>query len=321
MPPGHLEKILTVGPRWIMGSWFCNLIKKCFYRLSGSVGKAGWLPVRTGGVDMSEVAMLEGAEPRTILEELMDRRIPAIMSYLSSGKWHVAKVELAGLGAGTVTVRLLAGSKPHPMNIKPDQPVGVSLKFGYGKFIFDSRVLSLEPSADAIRGGTIILELPDRIEMVQRRAFFRVEVPQSLKVNVLLWRRRQQDGAGVGDPQQSQVPPGRYWNGRLVDISAGGAQVAIDSTDGRDFRVGQFVGLRFTPMPYETPLMFNAQIRNILPTADGRSLCLGMQIVGLEASPEGREVLSRLVGVVERYYQMGRSAVKQQDFQGAPTAT
>jgi hypothetical protein len=133
-------------------------------------------------------------------------------------------------------------------------------------------------------------------------------VPASLKVNVLLWHRGHKS-------DNSEVLPSQYWEGRLVDISAGGAQVGVDAVEGKDFRTGQFIGLRFTPMPYETPLMFNAQIRNILPTVDGKSICLGLQIVGLEASPEGRQVLQRLCSIVEQYYHINKSGAKQQDFQ------
>jgi hypothetical protein len=60
-------------------------------------------------------------------------------------------------------------------------------------------------------------------------------------------------------------------------------------------------------MPYEIPLMFNAQVRNVLPTADHTGLCLGLQIVGLEASEDGRQTLSRLAQVVERYHQINQS--------------
>ncbi len=74
-----------------------------------------------------------------------------------------------------------------------------------------------------------------------------------------------------------------------------------------DFRKGQFLGVRFTPMPYEVPLMFNVQVRNVLPTADHTGLCLGLQIVGLEASEDGRQTLSRLTNVVERYHQINQS--------------
>ncbi|MHC4665168.1 MAG: flagellar brake protein [Planctomycetota bacterium] len=278
---------------------------------------------------MKEVAMLGTAEPREILQAVIGKKVPAIMSYLSRGKWHVAKVLLIDLGACRLNAEVLPTKRPHPINIRPDQPVGISVKYGYGKFIFESKVVALEPSSDGTSGGTIALEVPDRIEIVQRRSYFRVEVPESLKVNVLLWHRGQRnmdsermdserDEGQLDTGGGGQAPAGHYWQGRLIDISAGGAQIAIDFAQGQDFRNGQFIGVRFTPMPYETPLMFSAQIRNILPTADGKSFCLGVQTVGLEASPEGREVLQRLCGVVERYYQIKQSSVKQQDFHGAP---
>ena len=88
-------------------------------------------------------------------------------------------------------------------------------------------------------------------------------------------------------------------------------------TQGTDFKKGQFVSVRFTPMPYDKPIVFSAQIRNILATADGKSASLGLQIVGLEASREGREVLTRLIGVVEQYYRMNQTGAKRQDVQPA----
>jgi hypothetical protein len=301
---------------------------------------------------MNELTMLHGAEPREVLQTVIEKKIPAIMSYLSRGKWHVAKVLLTNLGANRLDIQhsssLLSetdnqAQKPHPINIQVHQPVGISLKYGYGKFIFETTVIALEPPSDSTSGGTIALLVPDRIEMVQRRSYFRVNVPGSLRVNVMLWHRRctdempqmlvsaeQVEAGQQTEAQTSDVrrtPPECYWQGRLADISAGGLQVVIDnpvrrseSEDGGqkpDFKRGQFLGLRFTPMPYEMPLMFNAQIRNILPTADQKSICLGLQIVGLEASPEGRQVLQRLCNVVEHYYQLNQRAPKRQELQTA----
>jgi hypothetical protein len=71
-------------------------------------------------------------------------------------------------------------------------------------------------------------------------------------------------------------------------------------------------------VPYEKPLMLNARIRNVLPTADGKSNCLGLQIIGLEASPEGRRVLTRLIDIIKRYYQINQSSARQQDMQPVP---
>jgi hypothetical protein len=198
---------------------------------------------------------------------------------------------------------------PNPINIRIDQPVGMNFKHAYGKFVFDTVVVNLEPSSDPAAGGTIVLAAPDRIGVIQRRSYFRVNVPPSLKVNIVLWHR-----TGKRAPDEKTHT---YYEGRLMDISAGGAQVIIPlkrstETSGApvgevDFRKGQFMGVRFTPMPYEQPLMFNAQIRNVLPTADRTALCIGLQIVGLEASEEGREMLSRLAGVVDHYHKINQA--------------
>ena len=281
---------------------------------------------------MNEVMMLRGAEPREILEKIIEKKTPAIMSYLAGGKWHVAKVQLTELGANRLDVQVLPGKRPQPVDIRLDQPVGISLKYGYGKFIFDTSVTALKPSLNSGSGGRIVLAVPDRIEVVERRSYFRVNVPRTLKVNVMLWHRRGWHLAGdcktescrAAGSQDSgsdgrRVMPADYWEGRLVDISAGGAQIAVDAVEGSELKRGQFIGLRFTPMPYETPLMLSAQIRSVLPTADDKSICLGLQIVGLEASPEGRGVLQRLCSVVERYYQINQSSAKQQDMQPAFT--
>jgi hypothetical protein len=296
--------------------------------------KSGSRVFSRGGVGMNELVMLEGADCRKILQSVVDNRVSAIMSYLSKGKWHVAKVVLAGLGADRLRVEGTAfGRKPRPINIQINQPVGVSFKHGYGKFVFDTTVAGLEPSPEASGGGTIILAAPDRVGVVQRRSYFRVNVPESLKVNVVLWHRSSKPQARDAMETSAMCEPRHYYQGRLIDLSAGGAQVVVPlpcsaevpspeapgagtlAVEAQDFKKGQFIGLRFTPMPYETPLMFNAQIRNMLPAADHKSVFLCLQIVGLEASPEGRQVLSRLVEVVERYHQINQSSAKQQDMQ------
>ena len=247
------------------------------------------------------------------------------MSYLSRDKWHVAKVLLTDLVGGRLNVESTSSmKKQRPINIQVNQPVGISFKYGYGKFVFDTTVQGFEPSlcseADRERGGTVVLALPERIEMVQRRSYFRVNVPESLKVKVLLWHRsgKREEKTRV---QETADEIRNCCHGRLIDVSAGGAQIVVPQQNGlgrADFKKGQFVGMRFTPMPYETPLVLSAQIRNVLPTADGKSSSLGLQFVGLEASSEGRRALTRLIGIVERYYQINQPGPKQQDMQPAP---
>jgi hypothetical protein len=263
---------------------------------------------------MSDIVMLQGPDSQAVLQAVVQSQAPAIMSYLSKDKWHVAKVVMKQLsGDSTHGGKLFvegyhATGKPHPINIRIDQPVGMNFKHSYGKFVFDTVVVGLEPSSDPEAGGTIVLGVPERIGVIQRRSYFRVNVPPVLKVNVVLWHR-----TGKRMPTEKTHA---YYEARLMDISAGGAQVIVPLRSGSDaqagaageadFHKGQFMGVRFTPMPYETPLMFNAQIRNVLPLADRTGLCIGLQIVGLEASEEGREVLGRLAKVVEHYHKVNQ---------------
>jgi len=266
---------------------------------------------------MSEIVTLQGPESQAVLQMAVRSQSPAILSYLSKDKWHVAKVVMKDFQTGRLHVENChAAGKPHPINIRIDQPVGMNFKHAYGKFVFDTTVVGLEPSSDPEAGGTIVLAVPQRIGVIQRRSYFRVNVPKSLRVNVVLWHR-------TGN-RSAEEKVHAYSEGCLMDLSAGGAQVIVPCKDPRssvsanpaagrgaagesDFRKGQFLGVRFTPMPYETPLMFSVQIRNVLPTADHTSLCLGLQIVGLEASEEGRQILSRLMTVVECYHQINQS--------------
>ena len=186
---------------------------------------------------MGEVAILRGDELRKILQSFIDKEIPTIMSYLSNGKWHVAKVLLRYLGATKIDIEVASKARPHPINIRVGQPVGISIKYGYGKFIFEASVIALEPSLDHKSGGTIAMTVPTSIEIVQRRNYFRVNVPNELKVNVMMWHRRCRAG-------EHQISPGDYWDGRLIDISAGGAQVTLDASGKPDFKIGQFVGFQ-----------------------------------------------------------------------------
>ena len=143
---------------------------------------------------MKDAALPHGIEPKKILQNVIDKKVPAIMSYLSKGKWHVAKVLLTDLAEGQLKVESTnSPNRKRPINIRVDQPVGLSFKYGYGKFVFDTVVMGLEPSsgpeAHRERGGTIVLAMPEKIEAIQRRSYFRVNVPESLKVQVLLWHR------------------------------------------------------------------------------------------------------------------------------------
>jgi c-di-GMP-binding flagellar brake protein YcgR len=254
----------------------------------------------------TSVCTLDQRESQQLLKTAINQKVTAILSYSSKNKWHVAKVYMLNVDDNMLRIESMhPETRRRPLNIQVEQPVGVSFKYSYGKFIFDSTVLALEPSGDPNKGGRITVSNPEYLEVIQRRSYFRVSVPKSMHVNIALWHRA---GKSLDDPLSHE-----YCAGQLMDISAGGLMLALSKNAGPNenhaqawdsFRMGQFIGLRFTPLPYETPLTFNAQIRNILPTADNQAVCLGVQMIGLEASSEGRQTIGRIASIVEKYQQI-----------------
>ena len=230
------------------------------------------------------------------------------MSYLCGRQWHQARVIVTYIEDDKFDIRITPKRKAQPITLRVGQSVGLSFKCGYGsgydRFLFDTTVLSLDPSPNSATGGEMVLAVPEEIDLVQKRSYVRVEVPRLLDVDVQLWQRDYID-------EHARVLPEHNWQGRLADISAAGIQIVVDGASHADFRKGQSIGLRFTPLAYETPLMFNAQIRSILPTADGKRICLGLQMVGLEASPEGRLIIQRLCSVVDQYQQLSQTNAEQ----------
>jgi len=251
---------------------------------------------------MSEVAVLRGNESKQVFDSVIRKQGSGILSYLSEGKWHAAHILLKDRSGAKLRMEVSPRGRPQPVNLKVGQRVGVAIKYHYGKFIFDTNVMDLKPSEEPRSGGHIELVVPEQIQVIHRRSYFRVEVPKALKVSVKLSKRR------CGE-QNQQEPPKRYWEGVLVDISAGGAQVVLNIRDEKCFKNKQFLRMKFTPVPYEEPLVLNAQIRNMLPTADGKYWCLGLQMVGLESSRQGRGQLERLCEIVRRYHQINEAGI------------
>jgi len=156
--------------------------------------------------------------------------------------------------------------------------------------ILETSDVVLLPSAGQMSHG--MLELHGSKE---RRRYVRLRVPSWLRVDVLIWH------GGRKDNYHKKLP-GHAWLGRLIDISEGGMQAAIPAAEARILGKGRLVGIEFKPYHAESPITFDARIIEILPTADGKHICLGLQFIAMEANPEGRQGLARLCSTGGTYY-------------------
>ena len=156
--------------------------------------------------------------------------------------------------------------------------------------------IGLEPQGNRQGSGTLVFENQDRTEVYERRNYTRLNLSQSLQISVELWPVCQ-----ASNPVKSVPADG--WQGVLIDVSEGGAQVAIDFLQKATIKCEQFIRMRFAPIVYESPITVDAMIREILPTVDSENVCLGLQFVGLAANPEAQRVLNRLCDSEKRYFE------------------
>jgi c-di-GMP-binding flagellar brake protein YcgR len=243
---------------------------------------------------MSEPQILTNADVTHILQRTIDAGAKGVMSHLAKGKWHICEVVFKTLTPYTVHVEAKRQKKLIPMDMAINQPVGISIQHEFKKYIFETVVVGFESSVNESCGGKIVLELPDQIECMQRRAYSRANVPANLNVKVLFWHRGYMD-------DRKEAPPDNYWQGRMVDLSAGGLQIAVDVEQGPNFRAGQLVGLQFTPMSHQKPILLEAQVKHLAEKAEGKQLYVGVELLGLEVSGEGRQKLRRIIDIVGEY--------------------
>jgi len=150
--------------------------------------------------------------------------------------------------------------------------------------VFEIALTSLVEQADSDTPDICSLNTAKPLE---RRGYFRLKIPRWLQVNVHLWQ-------GGRDDEYHKLHPEHFWQGKLVDISKGGIQVAIKATEDTMPGKDRLMGMEFRPNPAEPLLAFDARIKEVQPTADGKNICLGLQFIGLKANPKGRKALQKL---------------------------
>lgn len=243
---------------------------------------------------MKKSQILKGKEIEKTLELVVARRAAAVMTHIAAGKWKTTNVTFTAGSSEAIHISIDNKKPQGPINMQVDQPVGISFEHESERYIFETMVVGFGPAVNQDQTGEILLVIPEKMEKMGRRAYLRQDVPGTLNVKVLFWHRGYNDDS-------TEVPRENYWQGRLINLSAGGVQLAISLDQTPHFKVDQIVGLQFTPMPYEKPITLEGQVKHLEKTEDGRELVLGVHALGLEANAQGRVILHRIIDVVNRY--------------------
>jgi c-di-GMP-binding flagellar brake protein YcgR len=246
---------------------------------------------------MSQAELLTTQQQETFLRQAVEEGLCGTLSSLHDGKWNVFDVLISTVDEAGIHLHVMSENAEN-IDLKKDQPVGICIQKEFQKYIFESCISMAQTAAPAAK---IILELPDNIQKMQRRAYERQPIPAELNVKATFWHRGYMHGS-------KQAPHEDYWQGKLENLSAGGAMIRVGSDQGDAFSTGQLVGVQFTPMSYQKPLLLEGHVRHLHPLTDKEGLTVGVEFLGLEASTDGHNLLHRLLDVIAAYEKLNKKS-------------
>lgn len=244
-----------------------------------------------------QIESLEGSGLINLLSLAAFHQKTGVMTFLTSGRWQTVRANLLKCSEHTLVVEVFSSPESLSQNIRINQPVGFSFRMDQSKYVFESTVSGIDSAVMEGKGGKVLLERPHRVEKIPRRAYQRQPVPKELNVKVLFWHRGFLENV-------SSLPVDCYWQGQLVDLSAGGLRIIVGLEKKDCFTVGQLFGIQFTPLFCQRPILAEGQLRHIREDRERHMLCLGVEFLGLEISVEGRACLQRLLETVEEYQRL-----------------
>ena len=242
---------------------------------------------------MAQKEEIQPFEFTEFLADACEKKKPVIASAINEGKWQRIEFTVNGIFPDCI-----AFSSTHAdcEYLKAELPIGICIHLDHFKYLFDTTIHSVKQQGQFWQ---VFMDMPDRVERVQRRMYHRHPVPDSMKVKVQFWHRGYLSGETEDTPEEI------YWQGQLLNLSAGGAQFEIESGYKNHFKMGQLLGIQFTPISYQMPLLLESHVRYLKETSSGL-IKIGVEFLGLEASSEGRETLNRILDVISEYEEMNQ---------------
>lgn len=246
---------------------------------------------------MTKRKFVAGMACRQLIDDVIGRRVPLTLTNKDGDAWQVYKAYfLQRDGERLFISQPMPDSGDGGLEPAAGQVVAVSFKKGYNKCLFVTCIIRAESIRDET--GQIVpvlsLRMPQQVEKVQRRAFNRADVPADLEVAVTL--------TPTGDG-------GETVEGWLSNISAGGLAVLVKEDTGRTLREDQQFKAKFTPMPGQGEIEVQVRLRHTESANRDNLYLLGLQMMGLEMSEEGRHTvrqIARIVGMYERRQPIGQ---------------
>ncbi len=245
--------------------------------------------------------MLAPRDALALFQAAVGEKALAVVTVQQDPEWSTFKCRFLESNANQrfLVLDYHANGGPPPPPLAPGQYVGINFRHHSRKVLFATVVeakgrflLDDRTSVPAVR-----YRWPDNLIELQRRAYYRTPVPESLRLVASVWP------GGQTAREQAQGGPLQIVSGELVDVSCGGALIHINQMGGPGWSEGQTLGMELQLGDGQPPVMLNGHYRGTRPDATG-NLCIAVQFVGMEVTVDGRLVLQRLAHCVQKFHHM-----------------
>ena len=260
---------------------------------------------------MSILQELNHREVAMVLASAAERNVPLSITVRDGAHWAVFQGRLAGLKDQCLLVERPTDGQGAACQFSPGQSIGVSLKLKHHKYLFLATVAGEEAGGEAgLDGrGMLVLCRPTRMQRLQRRAYVRAAVPVGCLARASFWL-----GGHVNEPAGTS-PDRPVWNGRVLDLSAGGFSVRTSEEPVGLLEVGDLVGARLVFGVGQEAVYTDASVRHIAGAEGGTTV--GFQFLGLEHTDAGKGALRTISRKVAEYQ---AAAPREEESDGEETA-
>lgn len=240
-----------------------------------------------------------------LLEQMANQDTVVMLTMHADAQWLNFKSRFIGVEVknGLLLVQRPITDDGRDSALEQGHTVGVSFRKGHKKCVFSSVIAKTGQVTldNGMVADCLWLSWPDQLQQMQRRLFYRAEVPAHTTVTARFWE------GTLHEKAQSEPENGMVFEGKLVDISAGGGRVRVPCGDTYGIQTDTSYVLTFQDESEGSYLQLNTLLRHAQDEPSLGTVSYGFQFVGLEQDPRGRQTLNRLGRMVSKYQRVNLS--------------
>ncbi len=234
---------------------------------------------------MAILSTLTGSEVAIAIGASAKNKVGVTVTLQHQDRWFLFSGDMLDASGESVWITYPQSDHgPGEYEFSPGQRVGVTFRSGYQRFLFSAKIASVEESGTR----ALQLDMPEEMQIAERRAAPREEMPALATVEASIWLGGQQ----IMPDKVDMITP--VWPGTVVDLCEGGCYVRTSPEVSQYIETGDVVGLQLVIGEGEGSerVITDAQLCRSDP--EGEMLMVGLQFIENDESEQAYEVYQKI---------------------------